>query len=407
MNKIFHFALLSLFCILLLGCSKSKNKAGEYMTYVYNTPTMEINKENKPINLNLLKNVKYTDFYENLDSIKLIPLETTDISLIGNISRIFIVNDTIFIADYSKTKTIFAFNLQGSFLYKINKLGNGPGEYQNINMVQIDDQYIMILDWFSWKLIKYDHTGNLIWEKKTDPHPYDFINTQNDEMCFFYNQYTEKTKYQIVFIDNDLSLKETAFPFRNTRELYCDFISLFQKTEENKILYHYSFCDTIFEISNDDIIAKYDLSFYSPTQIETFYEDTKNMSIGDFNKKMIKDDFVRDFMFFEMKNVLYINYSKGLQSFVALVSKKNYKVYHSIAGDAKERVSYTPFFVTGCYENMLLASIDESFHNQLKNNNKEMFYSKLASSRDIELVKQLENNGDNPVLCFLYIKPSL
>ncbi|MDR3245869.1 MAG: 6-bladed beta-propeller [Prevotellaceae bacterium] len=389
---------------LLSGCSGQK-KDGSEMKYVYTRPSISIQEQLKPVSFDLL-NGKYVDFYDNLDSLRILKLETTGEAIIGRISRLFIVNDTLFVADYSKAKAILAFDLQGKFLYKISRVGNGPGEYQSINMVQIDHRRITILDWLSWKIIQVDLQGNFLSEKKIEQHPVDFIGLDDDKMLFAYAQYTPETPYQIVFADTDSKPVETAFPFKNTRQLPGDEFSFFQKTEAGKILYHYPLCDTIFEITDKQITPKYHLSLYAPSEIESFYEETKNMVENDFVKRQMTNDFILYFRFIELDDVFYINYSTGQDSYTSLVSKKDYISYNSLSGNGRKKFTYTPFFVSGFNQNALLAFIDETFANFLTKENKELFYSHF-NDNDIQKIKELETTDNNPVICILYVKKSL
>jgi hypothetical protein len=222
------------------------------MQYTYSKPSIEVEIDTTTlVHFNIL-DTKLTNIYDNVDSIRTISLETTDEALIGQISQIFIVKDTLFVADYYKTKTIFAFDLQGRFLYKIHKEGQGPGEYQSINMVHIKEDGININDWLSWKLIKYDLQGNLLFEKRLEPHPHDFIEMDNHEMIFSYNTYSKQTPYRLVFTDTALQWKETAMPQLNDRDKGASGNrSAFQKLNNGNILYHMWLNDTVYQISPD------------------------------------------------------------------------------------------------------------------------------------------------------------
>jgi hypothetical protein len=388
-----------------LSCQSNSNKDGKVMKYVHNTASIPLQNANEPVKLSLIEN-EYTDFYANIDSIKIIPLETTDKSLIGNISRIFVIRDTLFIVDYYKTKSIFAFDMKGRYLYKINKTGNGPGEYLSINMVHIDHSTIQIIDWLSWKWIKYDLSGNLQAEKKIEPNPSDFIEIDDRTMLFAYNRYSPQTPYQVVFSDNNLLAKETAFPFINTRDLTSDSFSEFQKLENGEILYHYHMCNSIFQIKGNEITPKYDLALNNISDVESFYERTKNLNMREFVKEKETSDLVRHYTFLELKDVLYIDYIKHTKAYTVIVSKKNYQTYTSIAVDIKKRSMYILFPIAGYYDNALLSSIDESFFTFSKENQK-LFYSHLKEIEDIQRIKKLENSEDNPLICISYINPNI
>ncbi len=398
-NGIYFFTIIIQFVI--ISCS-NPNKDGGGMQYVLkNESTIHLKSTPQTIKLSLLNN-NYEDFYSYVDSIKLIKLESLSESIIGKVSKLFIVNDTLFIADYYKAKSIFAFDCNGKFLYKINHLGQGPGEYQSINMVHLSNGNFIILDWHTWKIIKYDLKGNFISEKKISPCPTDFVEYENDKMIFAYNKYTTETPCQLVFSNENSETSESALPFKNTREIPLDALSRFQKTENGMVLYYYSLCDTIFQIQNNEITAKYDLSFYSAKEIDTFFEQTKDLDDSKFSKQKMESDIVREYLFVELNDVLYVNYVMKNLSCVSLVSKKDYKSHNFIAADAQKKISYNPFIINGFHQNSLLASIDELFLT-LTEKNKEFFYSHLKKS-DVLLLKELENTDNNAVVCILYLK---
>jgi hypothetical protein len=68
----------------------------------------------------------------NIQSLEYLPLETTAESLIGEISKIIIKHNRIFIGDFFIAKALFVFDMQGKFLFKVGRRGNGQGEYINL-----------------------------------------------------------------------------------------------------------------------------------------------------------------------------------------------------------------------------------------------------------------------------------
>ena len=108
---------------------------------------------------------KDTLYYSTLfKSVKCIPLETSDNSLIGEIDKMLIFEDFIFILDASKAKTLFVFDKKGLFIRKIGNIGNGPGEYVRIVdfAIDTDKKEIIIVDDLR-KMMFYDiFTGKFI-----------------------------------------------------------------------------------------------------------------------------------------------------------------------------------------------------------------------------------------------------
>lgn len=67
-----------------------------------------------------------------------IPLETRSECLIGSISEIQIVNNLIYILEGKKSEDLFVFDLDGKFITKVGKKGNGPEDFAMINSFDID-----------------------------------------------------------------------------------------------------------------------------------------------------------------------------------------------------------------------------------------------------------------------------
>lgn len=74
------------------------------------------------------------DLNHLIDSLRYIKLELTDESLIGEITKLEIFEDRIYILDYN-TKALFVFSIEGEYLFKIHQLGNGSGEYSQLDFL--------------------------------------------------------------------------------------------------------------------------------------------------------------------------------------------------------------------------------------------------------------------------------
>lgn len=386
--------------ILFFSCS---NKDGEGMKYTYSKPSIEIELDTTElIHFNILEK-SITNIFENIDSIRTIPLETTDEALIGQVSMICIVNDTLFVADYHKAKSIFVFDLQGRYLHKIHHTGEGPGEYKNINMVQIDSNGITILDWLSWKLIKYDLSGKLLFEKRIDPNPHDFIEMDNNEMIFGYNTYSAKTPFRIVFTDTALQWKETAMPQLNDRiKGSSGGISVFQKIINGDILYNMWLNDTVYHISPDKrIIPKYHLGFHAPGEIASFFEKTKDFNDKDFFRYMT--NLIWSFVFFELDDMYFVSYTKNDigKSYVSIIQKKDFKISHSIVSDNKNRFVEIPVSIAGHHQNSVLGWIDDNIIDMLTKKNIDYFFAHLED-KEIRDIKALKGTDKNPTIVFIY-----
>jgi hypothetical protein len=89
-------------------------------------------------------------------------LETTRDCLIGEIKKLQIDADKIFIAD--KNKKIFVFDIQGNFLNTVGNIGQGPDDHLAISEFYLDskNQRICVWDIFRGSIFSYDYSGKLL-----------------------------------------------------------------------------------------------------------------------------------------------------------------------------------------------------------------------------------------------------
>ena len=86
--------------------------------------------------INLDQRNAYFNWKASSEIVDMISLETSDLSLIDNISKVIIYGDYIIIKDgYSKG---MVFNIEGEFKHFIGSIGKGPGEYMELRDMFID-----------------------------------------------------------------------------------------------------------------------------------------------------------------------------------------------------------------------------------------------------------------------------
>jgi hypothetical protein len=145
------------------------------------------------------------------DSISYIHLETTDECLIagGGINFQY-KNDIIYVMDVT-TKSIFLFKENGKYITKLNKFGQGPGEYLSINSFFADDRgNIHILDLGIKKILLYNSQLEYVSETKIEDFPRSFYLSGNKYMLYmpdknincrhgFYALDTRNNEYTKIF----------------------------------------------------------------------------------------------------------------------------------------------------------------------------------------------------------------
>ena len=74
---------------------------------------------------------------------RMIPLETNNTSLLGNIEKIMKRNDRYFIK--SSNRSLAVFDQSGMYLNAIGNLGNGPEEYPTLLDFDVDSEFVYVL----------------------------------------------------------------------------------------------------------------------------------------------------------------------------------------------------------------------------------------------------------------------
>lgn len=106
--------------LLFLECSEKNNQLNE-----------------KRITVDLEERTE-TSVFDLMDSITVVPLESSDSCLISTIHQIEKKNDTLYIYDMQQS-SFFCYKTNGDFLFKISDKGSGPEEYQYIEHFSVSE----------------------------------------------------------------------------------------------------------------------------------------------------------------------------------------------------------------------------------------------------------------------------
>ena len=94
--------------------------------------------ETEIIQIDPMEANEFIPLSEIADSIKCIQLQVDSGDVMGRIREIIIKKKHIYAVDIS-SQAIFVFDKEGRFMAKLNKKGQGPGEYLRIGPVFIDE----------------------------------------------------------------------------------------------------------------------------------------------------------------------------------------------------------------------------------------------------------------------------
>jgi len=146
-----------------------------------------------------------------------IPLETTDDCLIGDIYKVLIRDNRIYVADYDKAMALFVFDMEGKFLFKIAERGQGPREYVSFRDFDIQSNGdIYMFDLFGQKFLVFDSAGEYLREIKIDYYLLNFCLVK-DKM--YLHNIIENGKKVVDLAVYDMVNKKTEFLFKDKKFL--------------------------------------------------------------------------------------------------------------------------------------------------------------------------------------------
>ncbi|MCD8165906.1 MAG: 6-bladed beta-propeller, partial [Bacteroides sp.] len=137
--------------------------------------------------IDLLKSKDILYYSEFVDSITYIPLETNEECLIGKVKDIRITDSAIFILD-EKLNRICMFDKAGQYIGKLDKEGNGPGEYGVLRQFYVHERKdrIYLNDYGARRLLIYDMQGNFKEQISLDFPVEDFVVLQSGNLRFYH-----------------------------------------------------------------------------------------------------------------------------------------------------------------------------------------------------------------------------
>ena len=291
----------------------------------YNEKSLENGINAKFIDLNSIGRFSTSDIYK---SIMIIPLETTDSSIINKVTKIVFHEGRYYILDEPQ-KTVFIFDDKGKYISKIDWIGDGPGEYGLLYDFEINrfTNNLELLD-ARGKLITSTLDGGFLGSTDLPASiraVHKFCNLTDDIILFFaryeknkliyYSRSQDKIirdQYEIpdFILHKTTMITQKSSPFN----FYNDTISFFEP-----------FSNNIFKIINNDLVLAYSWDF-----------GEYNFSINDLEK--------------DRQMRYYVNYLEKMKS----AGSFRYNIEN-------ERFIYTSFLFHKYFTTLIFEKKDQSY----------------------------------------------
>lgn len=203
-------------------------------------------------------NVSFGDF--SIENVEYIPLETTDSSLLGSVSKVLFRNNRFYVLD-KMSGGVYVFDRMGNFLSSIVKPGEGPEEYIELMDMDVDKEgnvYIadnarMVVKKYRYPECTHDKTFDI------GMHYWEFSCLGED--CFLLKDVFGKEGMEMKLAHFDgkshkvTPLIEKAFSSVNEMDVMkCSRFNFYRSGE--KLYYYERFTPNIYSVSSEGKLTK-------------------------------------------------------------------------------------------------------------------------------------------------------
>lgn len=403
------YSLLLFFLFVLYACGESP-KNDRYTKEQTNSLQLEETKILTP-KINSIKRLDLSPFLGKkvefnfgslVEEIRLIPLETTDKSLIDGIYKIITTEEYIYIMDRFQGRNVIIFDINGKFVKRFSQ-GQGPGEFSRLYDIDYDYKNNELVAYQHSFLLFFDKVGNFLRQERL---PLGFNNLVVKEDGYVFKTLSkqggnthleDKENYTLLVADKKFKLNFAALPQNQKIRALSAYTYLHKNNNLLKITGE--FTDSIYNYNTktNELTAEFILNYdkklpqkyvYAKT-FEEFDNVTQNndyyFNIGDYFETFSQNIFFLRNNHTELQTIVYRDKKTGNMTGG---TDANYDP-KEIPPIAFPKAVYNDYFVS--------AYIPSSKDYEL------LSKSSIISDQDKEKIKQLQDE-DNPVLVYFRLK---
>lgn len=253
---------------------------------------------------------------------EIIPIETSDECLIGEVSKVFFKNDRIYILD-KDANGVFILHEDGTLDRSIFAEGRSNREYMELGDMYVTDKLIYLFDNILMKILCFDLDGQ--YQKTIDISPYwaNRILVQNNNI-YLINEWseTEKGQYLLFVLDGDGKLLGKFLPFEET-ERYGGKDMESYTVLGDEVLLCYPSDNTVYRVADGACTPKYRIDFGD----NALPKEYLTKSLIDCMKEGLADRYVLGIdAFMASSRYLLFRFDLGKTEYTAIYDKKTREV---------------------------------------------------------------------------------
>lgn len=256
---------------------------------------------------------KYSDYIDP-ESVKVIPLETTDQSLIAMADKIEIREEKIYIFD-NKQHVVFVFTDKGQYIGKVDKFGKGPDEYPLACDFCVEGDWIGILN-FDRLLFYNINEPDSVRIVRLDSLGANGLKMYSDQQYFYFRPSNTRTLTGSVIICDKEGKANTVLAEPKYALLVGVVFPPFFVPIEDKLYYYQIYNDTIYQVTDTALVASWVFDggqHYTDEEIQNYV----------WKQKDLPGDGMFDFQ--------HLFYADSALSFIVNSNRTQYQGYYSLA----------------------------------------------------------------------------
>ncbi|MDL2241949.1 6-bladed beta-propeller [Bacteroidales bacterium OttesenSCG-928-L03] len=308
------------FSILTFSCKDQKEKLE--------------NTESTFIKIDLDGKLEKKNIEDIASAINFVILEEDEEYPIGEIDKLLISKNNIYVLDGYKSKSLYIYDKEGNLKKTIHDVGYGPGEYISLSDFDIDQRSntLCVLDGNQRKLLSYSTNGDFISElnlNRKNFHINRIAISKNEDIVLDRGNSSTETYLEIIEKDGQKKAALIDVP-----EEYLN-ITISPRHPLQKygdtILYMPSLNPSIYNVINNEAILRYQIDFGKYWPSDNYFETAKSNHPLKIAQGLVKDNYAGFLNFIETKDILHLNfeYNGKISYYKNKHSGKTIMFYHT------------------------------------------------------------------------------
>lgn len=314
-----HFVFLPL-CFLAAACGSSSEEKIEQEESFY---SYDIRLDDPKV-----------DFYDQVESIKLLGLEETNESLLKPYLVYLPTDDEILIVDEGEG-TVFRYSKEGEYIDKFNHKGEGPQEYATMQDTFWNGNALVTLDKGNKELLSFTINGEFISSEKI---PTTVMHALKNGDSWYWSKGNvldvDSLKYNLLVADENLEIQQYLKPLGRTDPF--PIMSSVNDLREfkGKILFNMPVSDSVFVVKKDSVAPYIHFNFGE----DWFWTDEMKEDAGLAMSSIGQSDKVWVFSWFLTDNRVEIGYNITFEEHKkGFIDRATGRFYH-YSGEEEEKI---------------------------------------------------------------------